>query len=214
MLDIVIPHYKEPWFLCRKLFWMLDLQRIVNWNEIRVTVVNDGGHRLPEDELRRLSFPVEQIDIPKAGVSAARNRGMDHGTEPWILFCDCDDCFANIYALDEILTALRGAEADVVWAPCLTELGRIVVPVGAEQNFYFVHGKVFRRAFLLEHGIRFDEGMIYGEDTKFNTDVLESADRIMQTRSQAPAYVWIRRGGSVTASPRKKEGEHVTAEDA
>jgi len=202
MLDIVIPHYDEPWFICRKQFQMLDMQRIVNWDGIRVTVVNDGGHRLPEDQLRRLSFRVEQIDIPKSGVSAARNAGIDHGTEPWIMFCDCDDCFANIYALDEILRAVNGANSDLVWALCATEFGRIVLPMAGKQNFYFVHGKAYRRQFLLDKGIRFDEGLIYGEDTQFNTDVLAQTDRVTQAQTVGPAYVWIRRGGSVTARPK------------
>lgn len=204
MLDIVITHCDEPWYICRKQFQMLDMQRIVNWDEIRVIVVNDGGHRLPKKELKRLSFQVEQIDIPKSGVSAARNAGMRHGSDPWVMFCDCDDCFLTIYALDEIMTAIRRhANSDMVWARCLTEFGRIVVPISDPKQMIFIHGKAFRKQFLLDAGIRFDEGMNYGEDTKFVQDVQAATDMIEEVPYDA--YVWIRRGGSVTTGKKNDQ---------
>jgi len=208
MLDIVISHCDEPWYICRKQFQMLDMQRVVNWNEIRVIVVNDGGLHVSEEELKQLTFPVEQIDIPKRGVSAARNAGMDYGTEPWIMFCDCDDCFTHIYALDEILTAVRRhANSDMVWTQCMTEFGRIVVPIAGHRKMVFIHGKVYRRAFLEENGIRFDENVHYGEDTLFNDVVTAKTERIAQAPCRWEPYVWIRRGGSVTTRGKKAEDE-------
>ena len=203
MLDIVITHYDEPWFICKKQFMMLDMQRIVNWDEITVTVINDGGHSLPEEKLTRLSFPVHQIAIPKNGISVARNIGFELGTEPWIMWCDCDDCFTNIYALDEILSAIRKSDNDMMWTKCFTEMGRIVVPIADERHFAFIHGKVYRRQFLIESGIRFDERRTYGEDTLFNNQIRMQTDRISEIPTHAPAYVWVRRGGSVTAKRRK-----------
>lgn len=202
MLDIIITHYNEPWFVCKKLFMTLDMQRIVNWDEITVMVINDGGYRLPKEELDRLSFHVFQIDIPKSGVSVARNTGFQLGTEPWIMFCDCDDSFTNIYALDEIMSAIRTSDADVMWTNCLTELGRFISPLADERHVIFIHGKVYRRGFLIDSGIRFDESLTYGEDTKFNEEIAERTDRIRELPTRMPPYVWIRRGGSVTT----KEG--------
>lgn len=201
MLDIVITHYNEPWFICRKQFQMLEAQRIVNWNEVKVTVVNDGGQRLPDSKLAVLPFHVEQINIGKSGISASRNAGMDNGKEPWIMFCDCDDCFTNIYALDEILSALRkpGAEQqDMMWTDCLTEFGRLVTGIPEKNSLFFVHGKAYRKQFLLDSGIRFDESMTYGEDTQFNLVLSQQTDRIAKIETSSPPYVWIRRGGSVT----------------
>ena len=108
MLDIFITHYKEPWEVCRKQFVMLDMQRRVDWDEIRVTVINDGGHRIPEEHLEGLSYRVQQLDIPHGGISAARNAGIMAAQEPWIMFCDCDDCFSNIYALEDIVNITKG----------------------------------------------------------------------------------------------------------
>ena len=200
MLDIVIPHYNEPWYICRKLLWTLNMQRIVNWDEISVTVVNDGGNRMPEEELEKLDYLVVQLDIPRGGVSAARNAGLDHADEPWIMFCDSDDAFTNIYALEEILQEIRAnPECDVIWTQCVTEFGCIVVPIEPWRAFAFTHGKAYRRQFLLDNGIRFEEGRSYGEDTMFNYEVMAKTNRIRQAKTSMPAYSWIRRGGSVTS---------------
>jgi glycosyltransferase involved in cell wall biosynthesis len=203
MIDIIIPHYNEPWHICKKLFLSLEMQRIVNWNEIKVTVINDGGNSLPEEELLKLSYPVIQLSIPKSGVSKARNVGIDCGTEPWIMFCDCDDSFTNIYALDEILSTLRRSKADVLWAKCLTEFGRMVVPIADDKQFIFIHAKVYRRQFLIDENLRFNEELVYSEDTLFNDQIREKTDNIQEIRCSYQPYVWIRRGGSVTT----KEGQ-------
>ena len=205
MLDIVITHYKEPWEVCRRQFLMLDMQRRVDWREVTVTVVNDGGCRLPEDRLAELGFPVGQLDIPHGGISAARNAGIEHGTEPWIMFCDCDDCFSNIYALEDVLNVLRGPAAekyDALWAKCYQEdTDGSIALVPQFKTFVFCHGKVYRRRFLLEEGIRFPKDLPMNEDSCFNNMIIARTQRIAEIRSHVPVYSWIRRSGSVTTRP-------------
>ena len=215
MLDIVITHYKEPWEVCRPQFGMLDMQRHVDWNEIRVTVVNDGGHRLPEEELRRLSFPVNQVDLPHGGVSRARNCGLDLGTEPWIMFCDCDDCFSNVYALEDVMNVLKsGIEGrfDLLWTHCWEEeRGGVTHLIPNSRVFVFCHGKIYSRAFLLREQVRFEESLTFNEDSCFNACLLTrtTPQRAGEIRSHTPVYTWIRREGSVTADPaRTDEGTY------
>ena len=213
MLDIVITHYQEPWETGRKLFWMLDLQRGIDFSQIRVLVVNDGGHRLPEDELARLRYPVEQLDIEQGGVSKARNTGFDHGSEPFVMFCDFDDTFTNIYALRDILSILP-CDYDMLWTQLLVEDyldGREMLYMTPDrQKFVFIHGKVYRRQYLADQRIRFNEDMCFQEDSLFNATITARTDfkRIGQIRAPSPPYVWIRRQNSVTNSGRDDEAEY------
>lgn len=209
MLEIVITHYKEPWEVCLKQFLMLDLQRCVDWSEITVTVINDGGHRLPEDKLADLSFPFRQIDIPHGGISMARNAGIDNAREPWIMFCDCDDTFANIFALQDIINVLHSPKIDsfdMMWGECCEEDyingARILYLMPKNKIFVFCHGKVYRRQFLLDEGIRFDPGLTFNEDSCFNAVIIARTpyQRIGEIKSHAPIYAWIRRTNSVTTS--------------
>lgn len=202
MLDIIITHYQEPWEVCKKQFWMLDMQRRVDWREVHVTVVNDGGFRLPEDRLADLSFPVEQLDIPHGGVSAARNAGIEHATGEWIMFCDCDDCFANIYALEDVLNVIRNAAGryDMMWTNCYEEdlEAGTIYTIPKMRVFVFCHGKIYRRAFLMEQDLRFDPMLTMNEDSCFNAVFVARTQRVGEVRSHAPVYAWIRRPGSVT----------------
>lgn len=209
MLDIIITHYKEPWEVCRKLFWMLDLQRCVNWEQITVTVVNDGGYRLPEEKLAELHFCVYQLDIPHGGVSAARNAGIDHATGEWIMFCDCDDTFANIYALRDIQNVLHPdteEHYDMLWGMCTEEQYiqgmELLYLMPYQKVFVFCHGKVYRRRFLIDEGIRFDTSLTFNEDSHFNAVIIARTPhtRIGQIKAHAPVYSWIRRENSVTTS--------------
>ena len=203
MLDIFITHYKEPWEVCRKQFIMLDMQRRVDWDEIRVTVINDGGHRIPEEHLEGLSYRVQQLDIPHGGISAARNAGIMAAQEPWIMFCDCDDCFSNIYALEDIVNITKGSSAekyDMMWSTCYEEntSSGVISLIPKIRTFVFCHGKIYSRRFLMEQGIRFDEKLVMNEDSCFNAVIIARTHRIGEIRSHVPPYTWIRRENSLT----------------
>lgn len=210
MLDIVITHYTEPWEVCRRLLETLDAQRGVDWEQVRVTIVNDGGFRLPKDKLYCLNIVPQQKDIPHSGISAARNAGIRLAQEPWIMFCDCDDCFSNVFALADILNVLNDPETEQrydmmwtkVWAEDLEK--NQVYQIQDIKIMVFIHGKVYRREFLLKNGIWFDERLTFNEDSAFNAMIRSRIpdSRIGEISMFAPAYVWISREGSVT----QKEG--------
>lgn len=78
VLDIIVPHYKEPLEIVQKFFSMLDIQRGVDFDSFRVILVNDGEENaFPDSYFESLPYPFRQISIPHSGVSAARNAGLD-----------------------------------------------------------------------------------------------------------------------------------------
>lgn len=212
MLDIIIPHYTEPWGVGEKMFTILALQRGIDFSAFRVLLVNDGEeNRLPDEYFAKLPYRVEQISIPHKGVSAARNAGIDHATAPWLMFCDFDDTFAHVYALRDIMSILPADGYDMLHSRMIVEdrtEGKDLLTFSPEsQRFVFTHGKVYRKAFLDEQGIRFDETMRFQEDSLFNATVIArtSHTHIGEIKSVSPLYVWIRRPSSVTNSGRDDE---------
>ena len=102
-LDIIMPHYKEPWDTVKKFFAMLELQRGIDFHSFRVLIVNDGKENaFPLNQFSSFPYEVLQISITHAGVSAARNAGLLASEAEWVMFCDCDDMFAHPYALLDI----------------------------------------------------------------------------------------------------------------
>lgn len=211
VLDIIITHYTEPIEVGMPLLRMIGLQRGVDKNDFCVTIVNDGGNRLDGGCLSSLPYNVRQIDIPHSGVSAARNAGIDNTSADWVMFCDFDDSFANVYALRDVLNVLPAPGYDMLWSQIIVEDftgGNDVIYMSpVTQRFVFVHGKAYRTAFLRETGIRFDESMNFQEDSLFNAVIIAKTPhtRIGEIKTQSPLYIWARRPHSVTNSGREDE---------
>ena len=210
MLDIIVTHYNEPWDVGKKFFYMLDLQRDVDFSQIKVTLVNDGHeNKLPDKLFSHRSYQVEQISIDHNGVSAARNAGIEHSTAEWLCFCDFDDMFADVYALRNILNVLPADNFDILWADIYAENkgwdGKTRLFTRGE-NLVFIHGKFYRRQFLITNGLRFDTALIFNEDSAFNSiaNTIVDYHRTGKIETPAPIYIWTYRENSATTSPENR----------
>lgn len=180
---------------------MLAMQRMVNFDDVGIILVNDGEeNELPKECFDGYPFSVCQMSIPKGGVSKARNAGLDASTADWVMFCDFDDTFQSIYGLYLIFCAMNEDKYDTLWSNFTEETkdnqGKLVlVPHG--RDYVFVHGKAHRRQFLVDNNLRFHEKLTIHEDCYFNTLVqaVASEDRIGSI--QTPFYLWKWNGNSV-----------------
>lgn len=202
ILDLYITHYNEPWEVGEPNFRMLALQRLVDWDDIRVTMVHDGTEPFPEENFSGLPFKVNQVKIPHGGIASARNWCIEHSEATWIKWCDFDDTFANVYAVHSIMNVLNNDIFDLLWFDLLFEdHGKL--HVRTQRNPIFVHDKVFRRQFLLDHNIRFNPELIWCEDSAFLAIVELEIDheRIAKIKVDSPIYLYIVREGSLCNRP-------------
>lgn len=205
LLDLVITHHREKWADGRKMFEMLKMQKGIQEGDFRVILVQDGeDDNLDAGRITRVYPFVDQIiTIPHSGVSAARNTGLEYASAEWIMFCDFDDCLYSIDSMFRILQSLReaGDKADLVWTDLWIEMRKKdggFAKVLKKWNTVFIHGKVYRRSFLIEHDIRFDTRLSYSEDAMFNALV---AMEILPSRiAKMPevTYMWCYREESLS----------------
>ena len=193
-LDIIVTHYKEPWEVGKKLFDSIAMQELVNFDDIRVLLVNDGE----ENEFKELHpygypFIIHQMSIPKGGVSKARNAGLDQSDADWVMFCDFDDCFSSIFALHMIFCAMNEDKYDTLWSSFTEETkdpqGNLVL-VAHEHDYVFIHGKAHRRQFLVENNIRFHDKLTIHEDVYFNMIAQRVAKPERIASIKTPIYCW------------------------
>lgn len=213
-LDIIVPHYKEPWSDGKKLFDILALQRGVSFSDFRVILVNDGGENDPYPLIVRQKYPYEVVclEIPHKGVSAARNKGLDYSRAEWVMFCDFDDTFTSIYSIRGIMDVLEDNNHDLFWTPLYMEISeKQNRQIRDDFNLVFIHGKIFRRRFLIEHGIKFCESLYFSEDTAFNrvVDMEIETGRVGKISNEIIPYVWAYRPGSATTDPKNVWSNHV-----
>ena len=189
-LSIVITHYKEPWHICRPLFDSINIQQAIDFQNIEVIVVQDGnagGIDLRNYEPYR--YKVRHILQTEHGVSSARNCGIRNATGDYIMFCDCDDMFHNAFGLYLIFSAMN-EEADYISSTFIEE-NKIIADyklVSKDNDHTFVHGKAFRKQFLIDNDLKFHEELTKHEDGVF----VSIANLIAEKKKyiQTPFYIW------------------------
>ena len=212
-LDIIVPHYKESWSTCRKLFESVAAQRGIVFDNVRVLLVNDGDDILLgsiENAMLKLAtfpFTVDYIVKEHGGVSAARNEGLDQSDADYVMFCDADDCFLNNYALHLIFSAMQEG-FDMCMANFIEETwdsnGNPKI-VTHNEDLTFMHGKIYRREFLKENDVRFDPEMTVHEDGYFNMlaySTLQFKHGNLKKLS-TPLYIWCWNNESVVRRDRE-----------
>ena len=203
LLDIFITHWTEAWEIGKKNFDMLALQRLLHWNNVRVTLVHDGSECFPEEYFAGYPYKVNQVSLPHGGIAKARNWCIDHAEAEWIKWCDFDDMFAGVDSVREIVHALEdSAGFDMLWFRFLFEMnGGLYEKTDREP--VLLHGKVFRTSFLRDHNIRFQEYLTWCEDSAF-VALIEMEivpERVGMIKTNFPLYVYISRQGSLCNRP-------------
>ena len=201
-LDIIMPHYKEDIHLMDQMLGILKLQRNVKWSDFRVLIVCDGEDiEIPEGFGQDMPYEVTWIHIPHGGISAARNAGLDAATADWIMFCDTDDAFMSTTALQtyfRFMTDDKVAVFSSFFEEAHNKEGRMVLLWHSGKDFVFVHGKAFRRSWLNENHIRFNNDLQLHEDSYFIALARYHLDNRNVTLIKDPLYLWQWNDNSVT----------------
>lgn len=212
-LDIIVPHYKESWSVCKYLLDTIATQRGISFDNVRVILVNDGNDILLGSADRAIytlcgyPFTVDYILKEHGGVSAARNEGLNESDADYVMFCDADDGFLNNYALHAIFSAMQEG-FDLCISNFIEETfdadGNLQI-APHNEDLTFMHGKVYRRKFLIENSLRFDESMTLHEDGYFNMLVYSAVKQMNGTVKKicTPLYIWRWNDNSVVRKDRE-----------
>ena len=198
-LQILVPQYKETDEVIKPLLDSLEVQQ-VDKNEFSVIIVNDGSDvHLIEDLFKRYSFKIDYYLNEHSGVSATRNAALDHATADYVCFCDADDMFFNACGLYIIFREIDMGGFDVLTSVFVEESRhpetKEVVYINHEMDSTFVHGKFFRRQYLIDENIRWNPDLTIHEDSYFNC----LAQKCAKEHKFCPTafYLWKWRDDSV-----------------
>lgn len=183
LLSVVIPVYNAAAFVPRCLESLLGQ----TWQNLEIICVDDGSTDHSWEVLRSYAARDSRVKVlhqENAGVSAARNRGIDAATGELITFVDADD-WLELNAYERILPCMEdgvdlvcfGGKVDGNVAPellsDLAEYGRVKYQAGHVarecmlRTDVYVWNKIFRRSKIEAEGIRFPTGIACGEDAAF-----------------------------------------------
>lgn len=208
-LSVIIPGFNTP-----NEMWQRCLRSVLAAvpEQAEVICVDDGSKERPSvdvDDCR-----VRWIYLEKnGGQSSARNKALELAKGEYVTFVDSDDEVSPDVYLD-VLKGLNDCAGDVGVFGVRTEwvkegLYKINVPrrgvLGllskeCALEFYenclieYVWNKVFRRAFLDKHSIRFREWACPGEDTIFVLECMKNGSR--WSAFDQVGYMYCRYDGS------------------
>lgn len=200
-LQILVTQYKEKKDVIKPLLDSIALQQGVDFNEIGVVIVNDGWEKscLSMKFLKSYPFKVEYYMEEHKGVSATRNKALEHATADYVMFCDCDDMFFSMVGLNVMMN-----EMDTGFDSLTTKFYEEVKRDGKKwfvehkQDRTFVHGKFYRRQYLIDKNIKFNENLTVHEDSYFNCMATTLSDDPNAIKySDVPVYLWKWRDESV-----------------
>ena len=205
-LDIIVPRYKEPWELCRYLFTTISTQEAIDFNNIKVIMVNDGDQNVLEKTcFEGFPYRIEYYVKPHGGVSAARNAGLMASKADYVMFCDADDGFLSNFGIYVIMAAANEG-ADYINSSFIEETldkdgNMILVP--HKGDYTFIHGKAYKRSFLMDNDIQFDPEMTIHEDGYFNAVAYAVASKTGIVKNiESPFYIWRWNPKSVVRNDR------------
>lgn len=176
-LQILIPQWHEEEKDIEPLLTSIALQQGINFNELGVIIVNDGSDILLSenflDRYKKLNIKYF-INKNNVGVSMTRNIALDAATADYVMWCDADDMFCDMRALFSIFNQINELNFNIFISSFLQETideqnGLYYVQRGSRQkDATFVHGKVFKRQFLIDNDIRWNPKLTIHEDSYFN----------------------------------------------
>lgn len=224
-LSIIIPAYNASSFIEEA----IESAQNTGFPKLEIIVINDGSSDNTGEivsTMMKKNTPtcwIKTINQKNAGVSIARNRGIQESTTPWIMFLDADDFLVpNIYShLKDIPTdgdayifsficsnkrlhtpkennIEKILEFDKKKMPLLQQwtLGFSENHAPSGINFQSSWATIYKKSVLTKKTIKFPHNVINGEDLLFRLNFFEESNKCYCIKF--PIYVYYNNPNSVT----------------
>lgn len=199
--SLIITHYHEPWEVVKPLFDSIAMQIGIDFKDLEVIIVEDGNDWI--DSNLDYPFEIKIFDEGHKGVSGARNLGLEHATGDYVMFCDCDDRFISAFALHLYLKSAKTGNFNIIKSPFIEDQvidGELKL-IRHDSDITFIHGKFYKKEFLIENDLKFDPSLTIHEDGYFNVLANMLADGSVH-EMQPAVYLWKYRDDSIVRIDR------------
>ena len=209
-LQFLVPQYKETEEVISFLLDSIEHQVDIDKNDIGVIICSDGGNYILNQEfLDKYSYDIDYIICEHRGVSATRNSAFLLSDADYVMYCDSDDGFCNIFGIKIIFENIDLCEKEKKLFDILSIQFYSEKQADEEKpwslsicnhNNIYIHSRVYRRDFLVENNLYFNEKIWANEDSFFNisTTFYSKNTKILNV----PIYVWRGNPQSVTHDPK------------
>ena len=203
------------------------------FKDIEIILVDDGstdGSGLKCDELSLIDTRIHVIHQENAGVSVARNNGINHAKGEWILFVDGDD-WVETSLCEQLYNTVTKNNCDVVFFSFFLSDGKsnkkgklVTLRSGdvTEHKEYIEKkiisqyyddkietngvsagtcwGKAIKKSIITDHKIQFVPGLIRAQDTVFWLNAVDKCQKVFFL--DEPLYYYRISNNSITSGKK------------
>lgn len=222
MISIVIPLYNVEKYVIE----CLDSISNQTYKDFELIIVNDGStdrsSNIVQEYMKSGSMKIKLLHQKNAGVSAARNRGLDEAEGDYICFIDPDDMVAPNY-LEKMVNTFEGNKCDLVICGFKSVPENLSIDeytfsqqeievfdsYEALKKFLYhevVSGVCFimvRKELLDKGKLRFTEGYRYSEDLEMIWKMLACSNTVAYDKTQLYLYR-LRNGSAMSVVDEKR----------
>ncbi|NWA60968.1 glycosyltransferase family 2 protein [Pantoea sp. B9002] len=203
LFSLIIPVYNSQKTIKRTLLSVLKQ----TFSSYEVIVVNDGSSDSTANILQEFSAysQVTVIHQINAGVSAARNSGMQQASGEYVLFLDADDWVDDNFLMifKQNLDAWPAESVDLMVGNLndnrvgkvsqagffsQEDIPYVLGELEMSDNIGYLHNKCYRRQIIEELNLRFLEGISMSEDLLFNLKFFSCISNFLVTPGAAYHY--------------------------
>ena len=217
LISIIIPVYNLENYIAMALDSCL--RQNIPSDEYEIICVNDGSTDKSAEIISEYAEKhpnIKLISQTYAGVSVARNKGIDLAQGKYIWFVDGDDLIAD-NCLKDLLYVVESNNLDIFNIEMQSvsirdffnaEMGEAIVCPDGKDKLSFMASKggsgggvcisIFKTDLLKDNSLRFSENIKYSEDVLFAFKALIKAERCAKTDSVF--YHYYQRAGSAMHS--------------
>ena len=205
-ISVIIPCYNVDKYIEKCLESVLSQ----TYDDLEVIAVNDGSTDGTADLILKYKsdFRLRFIDKKNAGVTAARNTGIEAASGDYIAFVDSDDWLeSDMY--ERLHTALTENDADVAVCDynlvyddrtvrCYSGMKNEVIEVKPKDYYFkycscpkpnnYVWTRLYKTEIIKKTGVRF-ENFKLGDDTLFNFKLLPHLSRVVNISGAGYNYL-------------------------
>ena len=200
-ISVIVPVYNASQYIGKT----LDSIIAQDFDSFEIIVIDDGS---TDDSMEIINQCLDGCEMPhkvihqeNAGVSVARNVGIEESKGDYLAFVDADDHISKnhlsslyngktdfsltLYAKEEgdKLTSLDTYSQDLI-----STYDFIKMELNMQITFNFFQ-LLYRSAIIKDNNIRFTPGTVYGEDTEFAHKALSFGDEIAINNEVTYYYV-------------------------
>lgn len=201
-ISVIIPAYNSELFIAE------TFESLINQTlkDIEVVVVNDGSvdntQKIIDEYCEKYPF-FKSVTQENAGVSAARNNGLEKATGEYVVFLDADDYYDST-SLEGFYEAAKKENADIVIGRLRTfnenEVGKFneyadklskMKTIDTKEKMllwnFLVSNKCYQRERLVKSGVRFPKYK-YSEEGAFFMRYVFTGAKITGTENSVMYY--------------------------